>query len=94
MARAYLSLALLPRAVLIFTEPVRNPSNVTNLATARAELRPLEQLQDELDRVLAAVAQHRDDDSPGADARLYAEVLGEPMVADGRVDDPNDWPDP
>jgi hypothetical protein len=47
-----------------------------------------------LDRVIAAVARHRDDDSPGADARLYAEVLGEPVLQDLRVDDPNDWPDP
>jgi hypothetical protein len=69
-------------------------TNITNLATARAELRPLDQLQDELDRVIAAVALHRDDDSPGADARLYAEVLGEPLLKDVRVDDPNDWPDP
>jgi hypothetical protein len=73
---------------------VNNSSNLTNLAAARAELRPLEQLQDELDRVIAAVARHRADDSAGADARLYADVLGEPLVRDIRVDDPNDWPDP
>jgi hypothetical protein len=71
-----------------------NHSNITNLATARAELRPFDQLQHELDRVIAAVARHRDDDSPGADGRLYAEVLGEPLLQDVRVDDPNDWPEP
>jgi hypothetical protein len=69
-------------------------TNITNLAAARAQLRPLDQLEDELDRVIAAVARHRDDDSPGADARLYAEVLGESLLTDVRVDDPNDWPDP
>jgi len=73
---------------------VNNPANITDLASARAALRPLDQLQDDLDRVVAAVARHRDDDEPGADARLYAEVLGEPLLADVRVDDPNDWPDP
>jgi hypothetical protein len=78
----------------MFTRAVNNHANITNLAAARAELRPLDQLQDELDRVIAAVARHRDDDSPGADARLYAEVLGEPLLHDVRVDDPNDWPDP
>jgi hypothetical protein len=78
----------------MFTKLVNNSSNITNLATARAELRPLDELQDELDRVLAAVARHRADDSAGADARLYAEVLGEPLLQDVRVDDPNDWPDP
>ena len=78
----------------MLTGPVNNLSNVTNLAAARADLRPLDELQDELDRVLAAVARHRADDSPGADARLYADVLGEPLLADVRVDDPNDWPDP
>jgi hypothetical protein len=85
MRRAYL---------LMFTRPVNNPSNITNLATARAELRPLDELQDEVNRVIAAVARHRADDGPGADARLYADVLGEPLVRDIRVDDPNDWPDP
>ena len=80
--------------MLLFTGPVNNPSNITNLAAARAELRPLDELHDELDRVIAAVACHRADDSPGADARLYADVLGEPLVRDIRVDDPNDWPDP
>ena len=79
--------------MLMFTGPVKNSSNITTLAAARAELRPLDQLQDELDRVLAAVARHRADDSPGADARLYADVLGEPLLADVRVDDPNDWPE-
>ena len=71
---------------------MNNRATVTDLATVRAELR----LHDELDRVIAAVARHRDDDGPGADARLYAEVLGEPLLADVdvRVDDPNDWPDP
>jgi hypothetical protein len=79
----------------MFTKPVNNYAhNITNLATARAELHPLDQLQDELDRVIAAVARHRSDDGPGADARLYAEVLGEPALNDVRVDDPNDWPDP
>jgi hypothetical protein len=85
MGRAYL---------LMFTELVNNLSNIANFAVARAQLRPLDELQDELDRVLAAVARHRADDSAGADARLYADVLGEPLLADVRVDDPNDWPDP
>jgi hypothetical protein len=48
----------------------------------------------ELSRIRAAVARHRDDDTPGADARLYQEVLGDPVITDLRVDDPNDWPDP
>ena len=78
----------------MFTAGVNNLSSITNLAAARAQLRPLDELQDELDRVLAAVARHRADDSAGADARLYADVLGEPLLADVRVDDPNDWPEP
>ena len=52
------------------------------------------QAEAELNRVLAAVARHRDDDTPGADARLYGEVLGMELPIDVRVDDPNDWPDP
>jgi len=78
----------------MFTGAVNNSSPITNLAAARAQLRPLDELRDELDRVLAAVARHRADDSAGADARLYAEVLGESLLADVRVDDPNDWPEP
>jgi hypothetical protein len=78
----------------MFTGAVNNSSSITHLAAAHARLRPLDELQDELDRVLAAVARHRADDSAGADARLYADVLGEPLLADVRVDDPNDWPEP
>ena len=78
----------------MFTAGVNNLSSITNFAAARAQLRPLDELQDELDRVLAAVARHRADDSAVADARLYADVLGEPLLADVRVDDPNDWPEP
>ncbi len=49
----------------------------------------------ELERVIAAVAEHRADNTPGADARLYSAVLSRPFeVVDNRVDDPNDWPAP
>jgi hypothetical protein len=49
----------------------------------------------ELERVIAAVEEHRADRSPGADARLYAAVLSQRLaLVDSRVDDPNDWPSP
>ena len=52
-------------------------------------------VETELERVIAAVERHRADRSPGADARLYREVLSRPFeVVDTRVDDPNDWPSP
>jgi hypothetical protein len=51
--------------------------------------------EEELERVRRAVERHRADRSPGADARLYAAVLSQPLeVVDNRVDDPNDWPAP
>jgi hypothetical protein len=52
--------------------------------------------EEELERVRKAVERHRSDRSPGADARLYAAVLSQPLEAavDNRVDDPNDWPAP
>jgi hypothetical protein len=52
-------------------------------------------IEEELERVIAAVERHRADRTAGADARLYSAVLSPPSaLADYRVDDPNDWPAP